>query len=102
MRTIVGLPPPGHLCWLRSAQVAGGPGTREVDEVDGQERLFRLAVEALNVSAVHEWNRGWRVTIGARRQDEEWSDAGRRTYTYLTTEELFDVIVAELERIFGR
>jgi len=67
-----------------------------------QERLFRLAVDAINVHASHEGGRGWRVGIRARRGDEEWSDVAGRDYTYLSTDELLDVIAAELERIFER
>jgi len=64
-----------------------------------QERLFRLALDALNVHAYHMGQQGWRVTIGGRRGDEEWADARTRVYEFLSTPELFDVIVVELERL---
>lgn len=69
--------------------------------MEDQSRLFRLAVESVHVHCVHEWNRGWRVGIGSRRGDEEWEQAEKRSYTYLSTPEMVDVIHAELERIFG-
>jgi len=65
----------------------------------GQERLFRLALETLNVHAVHMGQQGWRVTVGGRRGDEEWADTRTRVYDFLSTPELFDVIVVELERM---
>jgi hypothetical protein len=70
-------------------------------EMEHQDRLFRLAIESVHVHAVHEWNRGWRVGIGARRGDEEWEQAEKRSYTYLSTPEMADVVCSEWARIFG-
>jgi len=64
-----------------------------------QERLFRLALDCLNVHAVHMGKQGWRVSVGGRRGDETWEDARTRVYEFLSTPELFDVIVVELERL---
>ena len=64
-----------------------------------QERLFRLALDALNVHAIHMGRQGWRVSIGGRRGDEDWPAAQTRVYDFLSTPELFDVIVCELEQL---
>lgn len=74
-----------------------GDSTTGGDMSDGsQARLFRLAPEALAISAHFEARAGWRVTVKVRRADEEWDEARSRVYSHLTTEELFDVIVADL------
>lgn len=66
-----------------------------------QERLFRLAVEAINVQVTFVPGEGWSMRAGWRRQDECWSDAQRVEYSHLTTPELVDVIDAELGRALG-
>ena len=63
-----------------------------------QERLFRLALEALSVRASYRPGKGWELVVNSRRGDETWEEAPSRTYTHLSTPELFDVIVADLER----
>jgi len=61
-----------------------------------QDRLFRLAVESVNVNANHVAGEGWSVTITSRRQGEQWDESGASTYSSLSTAELLDVIDAEL------
>ena len=65
-------------------------------------RLFRLAPEAMHLNATYVAGSGWHVTLGMRRQDEQWAGAYRATYTHLTTEELMDVICEECSQMLGR
>lgn len=60
-----------------------------------EERLFRLAYEAINLTAVYEHGHGWRLRVVARRQDEQWDEAQLVEYSRLTTDELADVICVE-------
>lgn len=66
-----------------------------------QIRLFRLAVESLNIQATFVPGHGWRLSAGARRQDETWSEAQRDEYSGLTTPELVDVLLEALPRLLG-
>lgn len=66
-----------------------------------QDRLFRLAVEALGFNAHHEPGRGWRLAVVVRRGDEHWDDAHKELYEALSTPELADVIAEELARALG-
>lgn len=66
-----------------------------------QARLFRMAPEAIHCQAVFVPGDGWRLTVGMRRQDEDWSDAYRAEYTHLSTDELGDVLCAEACRQLG-
>jgi len=61
-----------------------------------QERLFRLAVDAVTIQANHDAGEGWRLVVITKRQDEQWADAVRSEYSRLSTEELLDVIDSEL------
>jgi hypothetical protein len=67
----------------------------------GQVRLFRLAVEAIAVSAHFEPGSGWRLVVSARRQGESWDEARSATYDALSTPELFDVLCADLAGDLG-
>lgn len=58
--------------------------------------MFRLAVDSITVSANHEGASGWSCRIGARRGDEHWRDVEIDSYTLLSTDELYDVIVTAL------
>ena len=69
--------------------------------MDGQERLFRLAHEAVSVSAHFIKGEGWSVRICMRRGDETWEQARRSDYSHLNTEELVTVIDTELEYGLG-
>ena len=60
-----------------------------------EQRLFRLAYEAISLSAVYVPGEGWRLTVVARRADEPWTEAHRATYSHLMTDELADVICCE-------
>lgn len=64
-----------------------------------QERLFVLAPEAINLHVTFVPAQGWSAVVVMRRQDEQWPDAYRSDYSYLSTEELFDTLAAELARI---
>lgn len=67
----------------------------------GQERMFRLAVDAVSVSARYSGGHGWELVIQARRGEDRWEDAEKRTYDHLSTPELGDVLCSELCRILG-
>jgi hypothetical protein len=66
-----------------------------------QDRLFRLPPEAVSVTASYAWPFGWRVTVGVRRADEGWHEARMETYEHLSTEELLQVIDADLTAGLG-
>lgn len=68
-------------------------------EAFDQPRLFRLAVNDLFVQASYVIGEGWRLSLGARRQDESWSEAEHDRYMQLQPDELLDVIAAALERL---
>jgi len=57
-----------------------------------QLRLFRLAPEALAISAYYEGPRGWTLSIRCRRQGESWADGYVEHYELLSTAEMADVI----------
>lgn len=61
-----------------------------------QDRLFRLAPEVVSFHAAFVGGEGWQVTIRMRRQGEHWDDAYEAHYSHLTTEELADVVCAEV------
>lgn len=64
-------------------------------------RLFRLAVDAIDVSAHHEGRDGWHLRLRVRRADEPWSEVDAVTYSHLTTSELLDVMAAHLSGELG-
>jgi len=57
-----------------------------------QLRLFRLAPEALAITAYFDGPRGWTLWIQCRRQGDTWADSYRETYSGLSTHEMADVI----------
>jgi len=61
-----------------------------------QIRLFRLATEVIHIHSTFVAGEGWHVTFTSRRQDESWADTRPSTYSHLTTDELLQVIDAEL------
>jgi len=61
-----------------------------------EQRLFRLAPEAVIISAYYEPAEGWRLRAVVRRQDESWSEAGESLYWRMTSQELVDVICEEV------
>ena len=65
-----------------------------------QQRLFVLAPEAMHLQATYVAGVGWNLTIGMRRQDEEWRDSYRASYAHLSTDEMIDVACAELSEMF--
>jgi len=63
-----------------------------------EQRLFRLALEALVVNCFYEPSEGWRANVIAHRQGEPWSDAEESMYFRLSSAELMDVICEEVSR----
>lgn len=66
-----------------------------------QARLFRLAPEAVQVWAHYVHREGWNLCISVRRGDETWSEAHQEVYSGLTTNELVDVVLADLSTSMG-
>lgn len=64
-------------------------------------RLFRLAPEAVSVSAHFVPREGWTLTVVVRRGDETFEEAHRETYGCLSTPELVDVLCADLSLALG-
>lgn len=69
--------------------------------MEGQERLFRLAHEAIAITARYDAGEGWFVTLHFRRGDETWEQARSSTYSHLSAYELYTAITHELETAFG-
>lgn len=74
-----------------------GPGEVSVH----QERLYRLAVDAISITAVYRPGRGWELALRARRGDETWAEAHRGDYELLVSSELCQVICSELDNVLG-
>lgn len=70
-------------------------------DMTGQPRLFKTAVEAAHVSLIWGGHQGWSVSVAARRQGDTWSTEPNSFYGGLTTDELLDVITAELSVLLG-
>lgn len=66
-----------------------------------QERLFRLAVEAMHLHVTFVPGDGWHFTVTYRRQGESWSDAYRVDYDRLSTSELADLLGEEVGGALG-
>lgn len=66
-----------------------------------EQRMFRLAVEAITVSAHRDVMGRWTFVISARRGDEGWDEAYTATHTLLSTDEFLYVLDAELASRFG-
>lgn len=66
-----------------------------------QPRLFVTPVEALHLQIVHTLGAGWRVTLRARRAGDTWERVEERDYERLYTDELFDVVCADLAQLLG-
>lgn len=66
-----------------------------------QDRLFRLAPEAMHLQATFVAGRGWHLSFVCRRQDEQWPEALRDTYDSLSTPELMDVVIEVLANQLG-
>jgi hypothetical protein len=64
-----------------------------------QQRLFPLAVEVVNLHALHHAGEGWSVGIAARRQGEPWGDAAWTQYSHLSTAELIQTIEDHLSSV---
>lgn len=66
-----------------------------------QPRLFRLAPEAVVVQAHFVAGEGWQALVRVRRGDEEWDTAHQEHYSFLSTTELVDVLLADLCAALG-
>lgn len=66
-----------------------------------EARLFRLAPEAVHIWAHYVHREGWTLCVAVRRGDETWSEAAQEAYTCLTTNELVDVVLADLSTSMG-
>lgn len=64
--------------------------------MDGEQRLFEGAPEAVILGAHWFPGEGWRLRVRLRRQYEDWMDARTTDYERLTTPELLDVLDVEL------
>jgi hypothetical protein len=66
------------------------------------DRQLRLgAVEALALSAWYVPGSGWRLVVRARCAQQLWSGVESVTYDALTTPELADAVLAQLEHELG-
>lgn len=63
--------------------------------------LFKGAPEAMHLQCTWVHGAGWHFSLGVRGQFECWESARRVTYTHLSTEELLETLLCELEVIFG-
>jgi hypothetical protein len=63
---------------------------------DHAGRLIAGCPEAISISAYHEAGRGWVLKISVRRQFQLWNESSTGRYELLSTDELVDVIEAEL------
>lgn len=63
-----------------------------------QERLFRLAPEAVLLQCFFEPPSGWRLAVRMHRQGDPWTDGYASQYSGLTTAELVDVVCCEIGR----
>lgn len=66
-----------------------------------QERMFRLAVDSIDLNANHRGADGWQLRIGVRRGDESWHDVSFDVYDHLDTPELYDVIATQIAVALG-
>lgn len=67
--------------------------------MEGQLPLGAPALEAINLNCWWEFPSGWSLRLTARRSGRSWADGQTRTYDFLTTEELVDVLVEEVGRL---
>lgn len=65
-------------------------------------RLFRTAVETVQVSAEASARGYWRLRILARRSGEGWSEAEESLFEELSTDEMQDALTGTLEALLGR
>jgi hypothetical protein len=69
--------------------------------MDGQLQFGVPALEAINVSCWWDFPTGWTLRITARRSGRSWAEGETREYDYLSTDELEDVLAAEVGRLLG-
>lgn len=66
-----------------------------------QMNLSRTALDNLHIQCAYRFGYGWDMTIGARRNGQTWGEAERRSYEYLTSDELAQVICDEVARLLA-
>lgn len=66
-----------------------------------QPALFEAAVEAVSVGAFWTHPGGWSASVVARRSGQCWHLAARSEYGQLSSDELVDVLLAELALALG-
>ena len=59
------------------------------------ERLFLGAPVVMHLNATHVAGCGWHLDVLMRLEGECWDDAYHATYSFLTSEELVDVVSSE-------
>lgn len=69
--------------------------------MEGQLRMFRLAVEAMTYQCHFEPGHGWQLEVRVRRGDEDWGTCHRASYDSLSTPELAQALCDELETALG-
>lgn len=66
-----------------------------------QQRLYRLAHESIQISAIWQRSGYWTLDVRARRQDEPWAEADRLNYEVLDAAELADALDASVRFLLG-
>lgn len=66
-----------------------------------QPRLFVTAIEALHLNVQHNGHEGWSMHMSYRRQGDAWGDSLPVFHGGLSTEELLDVVCAEVALALG-
>lgn len=61
-----------------------------------QERLFRLAPDAIVITAQHTHHEGWKLSLRVHRGDELWADSYSVVHSHMSTAELLTAVEAEL------
>lgn len=72
-----------------------------MSSIQGQGKLFQLAIEGVSVQAHYRHGHGWEVALTWRRQGEGWASDPWHRFDHLTTGEMLDVIAVELELALG-
>lgn len=69
--------------------------------MEGQMHISDLALDAVVIQANYRPGQGWDLALQARRNGQTWGDTTRRLYSYLTTDELLQVVDDEMARAVG-
>lgn len=66
-----------------------------------QQALFKLAVDAVSMTAGYEHGRGWWLHLMFRRGHHAWADAEVRHFECLTADELLDALEGAVTAALG-